>query len=823
MAVIPTYQSQESLQSLPGARVRSAATPDAYGVGVIQAGQRFLDSAIEKRQEYEYAEALEALNAFQADVDKLHLDPNSGLYNTRKRGAASGMQQDADASMRTVAKQYLDKMSTPFMKNAFSGQARRILDQQNRANSKWEYSEIEAYKTEEATASQNNAYNKISLYYDDDAMVEVERQNILDALEYQLRGAGPEVRAAKMAEMENNIGLVRFYRMVEDDPKAAAVWYEANKNSFTGEWQGKIEQNLKGTLERIQVQETVDALLDKFGTGSVAEVSKYVRENYEGELEDAIMSRYKMVSNERTASEGASTAAISRAQNEYWEQNFYQRYEMNGLPAPADEVDRAYREGKIGVAQRARALRANAGLATRSNIEKMLSGKDPNAWNAMSPEQREEATMRGAGITQGDRDRSIGYLRQAISDPESGITAKDIDEYYSNMLITKGEAENYKSILKARTTEEKNLVKTQTDRLKTDLGSIFTEQAFFDSSTRKAYSDQARALFLDSVTQAQEMGLKGQELFEYLRKARQQAIATVVSDLNKNAYGFVADPNAFDQQVTQTLESIGSESNASKAPAFRVDKIDLATPIATVPRNNSYSMAMTPQGTYVSSDYYASRDGGKRQHMAIDVAAPEGSPIYSGDFGSGLTVSSVSSSETAGNTVELSGTRPDGKTVKVRLIHLQNLSGIRQGMAINPGDYIGPVGNTGSTSKGAHMHLEVYVNDKRVDPEKYLSEVAEMRRQEQVKRAETVDTTGPEPPKESKSAVPPPVVSADKSGNTAAIDTLMQENEAASADIAPPAAKSADVVPSTPKSADVAPTIDELETELLGGVLGGNP
>ena len=290
---IPTYESRASLNALPGARVRSAATPEAYGSGAISAGQKFIGAAIEKQQEFEYAEALEAVNMFQADVDKLHLDPDKGLYNTRKLGAASGMGQDADTSMREIAQQYYAKMSSPFMKNAFTEQARRILFQQNRANSKWESGEVETYKSNEAAASQVNAYNKISLYFDDDEMVAVERQNILDALEYQLRGAGTEERAAKMAEMESNIAMVRVNQVVAKSPLEAEAWLEANKDSFLPEMYAKVKGNVERLVEPYKVEAIRDDILSRIPDEGAA--LDYIRENYDGDMEKKIASSVKAV------------------------------------------------------------------------------------------------------------------------------------------------------------------------------------------------------------------------------------------------------------------------------------------------------------------------------------------------------------------------------------------------------------------------------------------------------------------------------------------------------------------------------------------------
>ena len=130
----------------------------------------------------------------------------------------------------------------------------------------------------------------------------------------------------------------------------------------------------------------------------------------------------------------------------------------------------------------------------------------------------------------------------------------------------------------------------------------------------------------------------------------------------------------------------------------------------------------------VSSGYDSPRDGGKRIHNAIDVSAPEGSEIRAVDFGSPLTVVRRSTGPKTGNAVTLTGTTADKQHMEVTIMHLKNHDGPPTGTTVQPGDLIGYVGNTGITSTGPHMHIQIEVDGKRVNPEKYLASITQPQR-----------------------------------------------------------------------------------------------
>ena len=103
--------------------------------------------------------------------------------------------------------------------------------------------------------------------------------------------------------------------------------------------------------------------------------------------------------------------------------------------------------------------------------------------------------------------------------------------------------------------------------------------------------------------------------------------------------------------------------------------------------------------------------GGYRAHKGIDLAASAGSPIYATADG---IVSRADWAGGYGLTVQLR--HPGG--VETRYAHMQRLA-VTPGERVRKGETIGYVGSTGR-STGPHLHYEVLVGGRAVNPLAYL-------------------------------------------------------------------------------------------------------
>lgn len=138
----------------------------------------------------------------------------------------------------------------------------------------------------------------------------------------------------------------------------------------------------------------------------------------------------------------------------------------------------------------------------------------------------------------------------------------------------------------------------------------------------------------------------------------------------------------------------------------------LVTGLASVPQVQPAHVA------YVSSSYGYRADpfnGGAAFHAGLDFPGPMGSPIYAAANG---TVSYVGQKQGYGNCIEIS----HGNGLMTRYAHLSGFSA-RVGEKVDAGARIAAMGSTGR-STGPHLHFEVRINDRAVNPRPFLDAAA---------------------------------------------------------------------------------------------------
>ncbi len=103
----------------------------------------------------------------------------------------------------------------------------------------------------------------------------------------------------------------------------------------------------------------------------------------------------------------------------------------------------------------------------------------------------------------------------------------------------------------------------------------------------------------------------------------------------------------------------------------------------------------------------------ENDHLGIDFAATLHEPVFSTAAGK---VIKVSSEEDLGKVVEID----HGGGLVTRYGHLSSYY-VRKGNLVRKGETIGSVGMTGKTT-GPHLHYEILLNSKSVNPENYFTE-----------------------------------------------------------------------------------------------------
>ncbi len=183
------------------------------------------------------------------------------------------------------------------------------------------------------------------------------------------------------------------------------------------------------------------------------------------------------------------------------------------------------------------------------------------------------------------------------------------------------------------------------------------------------------------------------------------------------------------------LELMSSESDGSLDPRFQRLGLSLARMSALERGLNQIPQFMPADLNSMSSGFGYRRDpfrGTAAMHSGLDFSAPHGSPIRSAADG---RVSFVGWKSGYGKVVEID----HGGGMVTRYAHMSRFNST-VGTEVDAGDVIGAIGSTGR-STGPHLHFEVRINNKAVNPRPFLETAPHVL--EQV-RAEFAAATGGE-------------------------------------------------------------------------------
>ena len=154
--------------------------------------------------------------------------------------------------------------------------------------------------------------------------------------------------------------------------------------------------------------------------------------------------------------------------------------------------------------------------------------------------------------------------------------------------------------------------------------------------------------------------------------------------------------------VEQTVETKVEEIKQQKEEEERLNSL---------PSINGIKLAVTPTEGRITSRYGVSSRIRKSTHTGLDIAAVTGTDIKVVADG---TVISANYNGSYGNLVKVD----HGNGVETWYAHTSKML-VKAGDAVKAGDVIAKVGSTGN-STGPHLHLEIRINGKHVDPQDYL-------------------------------------------------------------------------------------------------------
>lgn len=165
--------------------------------------------------------------------------------------------------------------------------------------------------------------------------------------------------------------------------------------------------------------------------------------------------------------------------------------------------------------------------------------------------------------------------------------------------------------------------------------------------------------------------------------------------------------------VSRGADLVGPQRFASRSSlantGMSVSILDRPAPVIHRQSRVSFGAAPLALARVTSSFGYRRHplEGGRRFHAGVDLAAPNGTPVYAAAAGQ---VAVAGHAGGYGLLVELE----HGSGLETRYGHLSRLN-VVPGQTVQTGELIGFVGSTGN-STGPHLHYEKRINGVPVDP-----------------------------------------------------------------------------------------------------------
>ncbi len=240
----------------------------------------------------------------------------------------------------------------------------------------------------------------------------------------------------------------------------------------------------------------------------------------------------------------------------------------------------------------------------------------------------------------------------------------------------------------------------------------------------KAYQQEIAALksehrdALAALTQEQETELATLKMVYDLENTNLQLenlrlMNTAVSDLNQRSELIETVMDT----IGVKIEANGAAADGSGGPYIPAEKASYDDLLKKV---DDYlaTIRMMPLGRPVSgaiSSPFGNRidpfNGQKAFHEGVDIRADRGEKVYATACG---VITQAFKNGNYGNYVEID----HGNGYTTAYAHLQSFL-VKPGESVEQGQIIGQVGNTGR-STGAHLHYEIRLNDRPINPAKYL-------------------------------------------------------------------------------------------------------
>ena len=429
------------------------------------------------------------------------------------------------------------------------------------------------------------------------------------------------------------------------------------------------------------------------------------------------------------------------------------------------EISTEVRKKMQGAAHKA----ADAGLAVSTfakydnTLKELTEGTDENGEKLHTADEARgmvlDTIQQDSSLTDGEKQTLADYLlvssmsekaRETWNDEVKGkVNASDYVRFKSDVAAYEAEfkgtgadhAANVANILNSYTNltdEQKSiLMNTYNDTAKNDVFHISSyEQALADNSYYKSLNDSEKSKLRAYCNEYEQAISAGKELSGWKAKAymaKEAGIEPGTYALFQTALSLINSDggNAKNEEITQAVKLVPDLTNSQKAYLWQAAYGKESTKSnpwggATVTKyQKGENKAVNSVDGGTLSDGFGWRTapttGASNNHKAIDIAAPQGTPVKAAMSGKivGMNKYGYGKDEYEGYGVSVTVDCGNGITMAYHHMVDGSNANLNIGDEVKTGQQIGQVGSTG-ISTGPHLDFQVVKDGKYVDPRNYI-------------------------------------------------------------------------------------------------------
>lgn len=268
MPRVPSYQT-DTINQAPAADTSQnvSTSPETFGASSGRAFQQLGNSLanvagqLQRRENETWAREQETL--FQKAITDRMSNPNTSYFNKAGRKAYDGLKDE---------QKYYDDLSDSMLESADNeGKRRRLQDLlDNRKASLYDsfgrhaMKEFKAWENSQNQFAAQTAIESAAVNpYSRDVITHLERGRAEVSELHRRNGASEEEVKARIDEYENTFHKTMTATLMQDNPRQAKAYYQANKDNILAETRIALEKQLDVAGLVQQSQEQADLIMEK--------------------------------------------------------------------------------------------------------------------------------------------------------------------------------------------------------------------------------------------------------------------------------------------------------------------------------------------------------------------------------------------------------------------------------------------------------------------------------------------------------------------------------------------------------------------------------